>query len=359
MTMKLSLKIEVLAALLLAASVPAFAAPVTFREAAAPWNVEQALRLAPALTPEVIKAFEAANGPQAAGLVAKQKDVSGLLRRYAVCGLEQKDKATAARYLSKDFQAAVDRYLNGGCAVARPVDTAAAPAPRAVSLDAVSAAAASGSLSTAQGSARFFDGAASGRSAAPVVAAAPASARAAAPAAALSPAQAAGKPLSSKVPELRAAAPDKGRSPIPEGLGRDGRVNTAIDYWSELRRTNWDAIKKGDLQGAEKAKALLKAAAGAGFGGLLWYSNLGNVEIAAARLGWAVGSDAGGKVIAAEAAKLAFHSGVFILALAPIPFLKVAKAALAGEVWAVALVGAIAACPIDRYITHFAEVKSN
>lgn len=358
MTMKVSLKVNFLAALLFAASSSAFAAPVTFREAAAPWNLAQARRLAPALTPELIKSFEAAHGPQAAGLAAKQKEVSGLLKRYAVCALEQKDRNAAVRHLTKDFQAVVDSYLNGGCAVARPVDTAAAPAPRAVSLDAVSAAAASGSLYTAQGSARFFDGAVSGRNAAPVVAASAAAQRPAAPVAA-APAQAAGKPLSSKVPELRAAAPDKGRSPIPEGLGRDGRVNTAIDYWSELRRTNRAAIKNGDLKGAEKAKALLKTAAGAGFGGLLWYSNLGNVEIAAARLGWAVGSDAGGKVIAAEAAKLAFHSGVFILVLAPIPFVKVAKAVLAGEVWAIALVGAFAAGPIDRYITHFAEVKSN
>ncbi len=355
--MKLSPKVQVLAALLMAASASAFAAPVTLREAVSPWNLEQARRLAPALTPEVIKDLEAAHGPRAAGLAAKQKEVSALLKRYAACGLEQKDKAAAARHLSKDFQAAVGRYLNGGCVAGRPVDLAAGAVHNAASLDAASAAAASGSLYTAQGSARFFDGAAAGRSAVPAVAAAPAAARPQArPASA--PARAAGKTLSSNVPELRAAVPDKGPSPIPEGLGRDGRVNTAIDYWIELRRANWDAVKKGDLRGAEKAKALLKAAAGAGFGGLLWYSNLGNVEIAAARLGWAVGSGAGGKAIAAEAAKLAFHSGVFILALAPIPFLKVAKAALAGEVWAIALVGSIVACPVDRYITHFADVKS-
>ena len=136
----------------------------------------------------------------------------------------------------------------------------------------------------------------------------------------------------------------------PAALGKDGRVNQALDYWKDLRRQGWEAYSKGDLAGAEKAKALLKAAAGAGLGGLLYYSNLPNVEIAAARLGWDVGSGAGAGTITLSATKLVFHSGVFVLALAPIPVLKVAKAALAGEGWAIGVMSAMAAGPINRYI---------
>ena len=93
----------------------------------------------------------------------------------------------------------------------------------------------------------------------------------------------------------------------------------------------------------------MKTAAGAGFGGLLYYSNLPNVEIAAARLSWDVGSGAGAGTVAWSTTRLVFHSGVFVLALAPIPLLKVAKAALTGEAWAIAIVGAMAASLVLRH----------
>lgn len=342
------------AALAFTAASSAFAAPVAYQEAAAPWNLQQALRLAPALTPEVIKAFEPAHGPAAAAqLAAKQKSVAELLKRYSTCALKQEDQKTAGKYLSKDFQAEINYYANGGCASLKAGEAAYRPAPQAASLDSVSALAASGALATAEGSARFFDGSLNGGEASTPVVAGGRNA----PAAAYTAPAAKAKALSARVPELRAAAPEKKASVVPEGLGRGGMVNTAVDYWSAMRKENWAAIKKGDLEGAEKAKAYAKAAAAAGFGGLLFYSNLSNVEIAAARMRWAIKNDAGGKVVAAEIGKFAFHSGIFILAFAPIPMVKVAQAALAGEAWALAIVAAIAVGPIDRYITHIADVK--
>jgi len=343
------------AALAFTAASSAFAAPVAYTEAAAPWSLQQALRITPALTPEAIKAFEAAHGPDAAQLAAKRQSVSELLKRYSVCALKPEDQKTAAKYLSKEFQAEIKYYANGGCASLKAGEGAHRPAPTAASLETVAALSASGALNTAEGSARFFDGSLKGGSADMPAVSAGGARPAPAPVQAIRPAS--GKPLSSKVPELRAAAPEKKASVVPEGLGQGGMVNTAVDYWSAMRKENWAAIKKGDLEGAEKAKAYAKAAAAAGFGGLLFYSNLPNVETAAARMRWAIKNDAGGKVVAAEIGKFAFHSGIFILALAPIPFTKLVKAALAGEVWAIAVVGAIAVGPIDRYITHIADVK--
>lgn len=341
----------VYAALAFMAASSAFAAPVTYKEAAAPWSLEQALRLAPALTPEVLKSFEPAAAEK---LAAKQREVSGLLKRYAVCALNAEDQKTSEKHLSKEFQAEIKHYANGGCAALKAGEAAYRPAPQAASLEAVSALSASGSFATAQGAARFYDGASGGGSAALPVAA---GAGAAAPAAAYTAQPAKASPLSSNVPQLRAQAPERARPVVPEGLGQDGMVNTAVAYWSAMRRQNVAAIRSGDLEGAEKAKAYLKAAAAVGFGGLLFYSNLSNVEVAAARLRWAVQNDAGGRVVAAEAGKFAFHSAIFILAFAPIPMVKVAQAALAGEAWALAVVAAIAVGPIDRYITHIADVK--
>lgn len=353
--MKLYRNILAVAALAFTAASSAFAAPVAYQEAIAPWNLQQALRLAPALTPEVIKAFEPAHGPAAAAqLAAKQKSVSELLKRYSTCALKPEDKKAAGKYLSKEFQSEIKYYADGGCASLKAGEGAYRPAPGSVSLEAVSSLSASGALATAEGSARFFDGSLNGGSASSPVAA---SAGRNAPAPAYTAPAAKAKALSARVPELRAAAPEKKASVVPEGLGRDGMVNTAVDYWSAMRKENWSAIKKGDLEGAAKAKAYAKAAAAAGFGGLLFYSNLSNVEIAAARMRWAIKNDAGGKVVAAEVGKFAFHSGIFILAFAPIPMVKVAQAALAGEAWALAVVAAIAVGPIDRYITHIADVK--
>jgi hypothetical protein len=141
----------------------------------------------------------------------------------------------------------------------------------------------------------------------------------------------------------------------PENLGEDGLVHQGMKYWNDLREKNWEDCKNRDLKGGARAKALGKAAAGAVFEGLLTYSNLMQVETAAARLGWDAGSGAGAGVIAADSAKLIFHSGVCFLTLAPIPLLKVAKAALAGEAWAIATMTAMAAGPANRYVLHVAD----
>ncbi|MBI5743471.1 MAG: hypothetical protein HY952_02870 [Elusimicrobia bacterium] len=343
-----------IAALALGAASSAFAAPVTYKEAAAPWSAAQAVKLAPALTPEILRSFEAERGPAAAAeLAAKQKGVSGLLKRYSACALRQEDLKTAGKYLSKEFQAELNYFLNGGCAALKDGQAGNRPAPRPATLAAIEAGSASGAFATREGSIKFFDGSAGASSSLPEVKAAAPAARAAAAASAPQ----AAKNISYKVPELRAAALEKTRPDMPADIGRDGRVNQAVDYWSQLRRENWAAFRSGDAKGADKAKAFLKAAAGAGFGGLLFYSNLGNVEIAAARVRWDVKNGAGAGAIAADSGRFVFHSMVFVFALAPIPMLKVAQAALAGEVWAIGLLAAMATGPIDNYVTHIASVK--
>jgi hypothetical protein len=131
-------------------------------------------------------------------------------------------------------------------------------------------------------------------------------------------------------------------------------VHQAINYWNAVRENNWEAVKRAN-SGSERAKALLKAAAGAGFEGLLIYTNLAQVETAGARLRWDIKHDAGAGVIAVDSAKLTFHSGVTLLTLAPIPLLKVAKAALAGEIWAIALMGAMSAGTANHYVLHVVD----
>ncbi|OGR80196.1 MAG: hypothetical protein A2X32_06025 [Elusimicrobia bacterium GWC2_64_44] len=356
--------IFLIAALALGCSSSIFAAPLpVFKEAAARWTQEQALKLPPAMTAEFLQGVADQRGPEAAARLAEKKEkVAALLGRYKKCDLRASDAATAEKYFTPEFGAEVRYFAAGGCEAFRSAAQAQAQArpglSRPASVNRLEALSASGALATQAGSARFFDGSSSGGSAAlPAVHAAQGAPRPAGAAVQYAPAKVSSKPLAAGVPALRAENPFRAAAKIerPADLGKDGRVNTALAYWNDLRKKNWAAYKDGGLEGSEKAKALLKAAAGAGFGGLLYYSNLPNVEIAAARLGWDVGRGESRAVIAADAAKLAFHSGVFILALAPIPVLKVARAAAAGEAWALALMAGFAAGPVNRYIFHFAD----
>ena len=350
--MNLRKNILVNAALALTWAAPLFAGPVAYREAAAPWSSAQAAKLTPAITAEFLKEVKKDFGAgAAAGLSEKKEKVSALLARFKDCSLNSGDLKTAEKYFTPDFKEEVRFFAGAGCAEFKASAEGRAAAPRSASLNHLEGLSSSGALATAEGSARFFDGAKNGGEAAITVKGGWSGYQAGRQAALSAPSS---KPLASNVPALRSEASVQAGAKLerPENLGKDGRVNQALDYWNALRRQNWAAYKKGDLAGAEKAKAFLKAAAGAGFGGLLYYSNLPNVEIAAARLGWDVGSGAGAGTVAWSATKLVFHSGVFVLALAPIPVLKVAKAALAGEGWAVAVMGAMAAGPVNRYILH-------
>jgi len=342
-------------ALLLSWTAPLLAAPALYKAAAARWSVEHAVKLPPAITPSFIKEVESSYGKAAAAALAEKKEkVGALLGRFGGCALDRSDLETSEKYFTPEFQAEVAYFVNGGCAEFKK-SAAGSAAIASPGLDGMQDLAASGRLATTEGAAAFFDGAAGRGGALPAVSAGRAApgpeAQASAGSAAPAP-----RPLSSAVPalpgRLRAAVTPPER---PEGLGEDGRVHRAMAYWAALRKENWAAYKGGELSGAAKAKALAKAAAGAGFGGLLWLSNLDNVEIAAARLGWDVGAGAGAGVIAGDAAKLVFHSAVFAMLLVPIPLSKVAKAALAGKPWAIAFVGAMAAGPANRFIFHFAD----
>lgn len=340
-----------LAAALALWAAPVFAGVPFYAEAAAPWTAQQALKLPRAMTTGFIKEVEVSVGKkEAAALAEKKARVAALLGRFKSCSLTAEDLKTAEKYFTPEFKSEVAYFVNGGCAAFRG-SAAGQAAPAAADISGIEELAASGSLATAEGASRFFDGSSHKGGAVQAVHAGSASYRPSAQAAAARPS----RPISARVPlppAMREAvtAPER-----PASLGEDGRVHQAMAYWRELRRENWAAYKNENLSGAARAKALAKAAAGAGLGGLLYFSNLDNVETAAARLGWDAGSGAGAGVIAADAAKLVFHSAVFALMLAPIPLTKVAKAVIAGEPWAIAFVGAMAAGPINRYLYHFAD----
>lgn len=344
--------IFIAAALALSWTAPVFAG-TAYAPAAARWNAVQAVELTPAITPDFIKAVEVSKGPaEAAALVEKKARVAALLGRFKNCALNAEDLKTADKYFTLEFKSEVYYFAHGGCAAFRESASGQAAAVK-TDLGAMEELAASGQLATSEGAARFFDGSIAKGGAVLAVSAGNSAAR---PAAAVAAARPQAKPLASKVPampgRLRAAVTPPER---PAGLGEDGRVHQAMAYWRAMRKDNFEAYKHGGLTGAAKAKALAKAAAGAGFGGLLYISNLDNVETAAARLGWDVGAGAGAGVITADAAKLVFHSAVFAMMLVPIPLSKVGKAVVAGEPWAIAFVGAMASGPINRYIFHFAD----
>lgn len=355
--MKISRKnIFVTAALVLACAPSLFAGAPAYSEAAGRWTARQALNLPKAITPAYLKEVELAVGPkEAAALAEKKARVSALLERFKTCALGGEDLKTAEKYFTEEFKGEIGYFAGGGCAAFRGAAAGQVSAPSADISD-IEAFAASGQFSTREGSARYFDGSAARTGSAPVVRTAPSgpsAARTSAPAPVTAPA--AKKPISARVPMPAAMREAMTPPERPADLGKDGRVHQAMAYWLAMRRENSAALKAGELKGPEKAKAAGKLAAGAVLHGLLWLSNLSNVEIAAARLGWDVGSGAGAGVIAADVSKLVFHSAVFALMLAPIPLTKVAQAALAGQPWAIAFVGAMAAGPINRYWLHFAD----
>lgn len=339
------------AALALCCAPALFAAAPVYKEAAAPWTLEQAARLPKAMTPEFFGAVAAERGPDAAARLAEKKEkVSALLGRYRDCALRPGDAETAEKYFTPELAAELRFLADGGCEAFKTAAARAKPLEAAGRIDGLEAAALSGSLATSEGAARFFDGSASrGAAALPAVSAGPASA--ARPAAA---APQPSRPLASRVPAV-VTEPFRAANNVqrPAEVGY-GRVNQAVDFWAKMRKDGWQAYRGGNLSGGEKAEALGKAAAGAVFGALLFYSNLPAVEKAGARLRYDIKQGQGGKVIAADAAKLAFQSGVTLLALAPIPVINVVKAALAGEAWAIALLAAFAAGPVNR-VTHFAD----
>lgn len=144
------------------------------------------------------------------------------------------------------------------------------------------------------------------------------------------------------MPEAAAAAP----VPPP------GPFNRAAAYWREMRKENWSAFKGGELSGAQKGKAFGKAAAGAAFGFLLWYSNLPAVETAAARLRRDRAAGAAPRVLRADAAKLAFHVGLTMIA--PIPISHISAAVAAGSFWGIFVTGYIGVATVNHFL-HFAD----
>ncbi len=345
-------KIFLSAALAIAAAPCVFAGQLIYKEAAAPWSAEQAVKFPPAITTDFLKGVANEFGPKAAaGLSVKKEKVEALLKRFSTCDLTAEDVTTAGKYLNAAFRADVVYFAEQGCTAVKAASGKASAGPRSASLSGLEDISAAGNLSTYEGSARFFDGA-DGKGRAEVSATTLSYTRSSGPAVV---AAAHAKPLSSNVPSLRSGNLPAAVKPVrPADLGNAGMVHQAIDYWNAMRENNWETVKHAS-GGSERAKALLKAAAAAGFEGLLIYSNLAQVETAGARLRWDIKHDSGSGAIAVDSAKLAFHSGVTLLTLLPIPMLKVAKAALAGEIWAIALMGAMSAGPVNRYALHVAD----
>ncbi|HBB67634.1 MAG: hypothetical protein A2X28_06080 [Elusimicrobia bacterium GWA2_56_46] len=156
---------------------------------------------------------------------------------------------------------------------------------------------------------------------------------------------AAARPLAAGVPALNGAAVPE--PPMPS-IEDDGRAGQALKFWQAMRKESYRAVKKGDLTTLEKVKEAVRLAGGTFFGGLLMYSNLPQVEKAAARLGRDSGLGAGIKVISADAAKLGFHSAMFVIVFLPIS--SIVKGVARLEPWAVGLVGLKAGRYINSYI---------
>jgi len=191
--------------------------------------------------------------------------------------------------------------------------------------------------------ARLFDGAADRGPVAEAVSAGVSAAGNAASAKERVPAGA--RPLAAGVPALNGAAVPE--PPMPS-IEENGRANQSLRFWQAMRKESYWAIKKGDLTTVEKVKEAARLAGGTFFGGLLMYSNLPQIEKAAARLGWDNGRGAGGKVIAGDIAKLAFHSAILLIVFLPISSIVNGVARL--EPWAVGLVGLKAGGYINSYV---------
>ena len=327
--------------------------PALYKEASSPWSSEQAVRLPSVLTPEVLEAI-AKNYGEAAGkeLAVKKEKVSALVRRFRTCDLNGEDLKTSETLLNKEFKTEVVYFAVYGCKAVkeyRPGAAAAGPARTASfgGLEALSASPGSGDSYS-----RFFDGSRSGGRPYEAVAAGPSVSGTVHE----TPQPPKRTPLASIVPSLNSdpqlSEPVPARMP---DINTTGLVHQAVNYWDEVRERNWGAVERGDLKGAQKAKAAAAAAAAFGFSALLVIANLPKVEETSARLRYDISSGAQRKVIAADSAKLAFHVGVSALTLLPIPMVSVAKAALAGSPWAIALLASMTVGPINRYVVHFAD----
>ena len=355
-TMNLTKNIPIAAALALAWAAPLFAGPVVYKEAAAPWSAEQAVKLPPAITADFLKGVNRDMGPAAAARLAEKKEkVSALVKRFKDCSLNAGDVNTAEKYFTPEFKADVRYFANGGCAQFKAAAEGKLSAPRSSSLNGLEGIAAAGTFGSREGSARFFDGAANGAAGVQAGNAGQVY-RSAGPAGQQLASAQTPKHLSSKVPALSAEArqTEKTKPVRPANIGEDGMVHQAMAYWNAVRENNWETVKNSK-ETPERAKALLKAAAGAALQGVLIYSNLMAVETGGARLRWDAKNGAGAGTIAVDSGKLAFNSMVFILAFAPVPLLKVAKAALAGEAWAITMVGAMSAGTLNHYVLHVAD----
>jgi len=324
--------------------------PALYKEAAAPWSIEQAVKLPAALTPETLKAISGNYGaPAAARLVDKKDRVSALVKRFGTCDLNGTDRVTAEKHLNKEFKAEVLYFADHGCKAVKEALAGAGKGGSARSASLESLEGISGSLATAEGAAEFFDGSNnSGRAAEAVRSVVSGRKAGAAPSAGADKLR-----LPYRMPYLSDRAEDSNNVPPMPDIKETGRVHQAIAYWDEMAKRNWE--RRENSKGAEKAKAAAKAAVAFGFSALLLLSNLPQVEKAGARLRWDIKNGARGRTIAADSVKLAFHSGVVLLAFLPIPLTAVGKAALAGSPWAIAMLVAMTTGPINHYLVEFAD----
>lgn len=350
--MKRNVKKVILSAALAILTAPyalALDLPALYKEASAPWSAEQAVRLPAVLTPETLTEIGKNYGAAARGeLAAKKKKVSALVGRFRTCDLNGEDLKTAERYLNKEFKKDVSYFTSYGCkAVKESPDTAgSAPSASLGRLEELSA-----SHGAGKNYSRFFDGSVNSGSV---------------PEAVMTGAGGAEVPLEPRAPVKKTQAASEvpllnSRSgiskpvpaPMPD-INETGRVHKAVNYLNAMCKRNWEAVKSGDLKGAQKAKAAIKAAAAYGFAAWLGISNLPKTEKAAARLRWDLSQDAQSEAITADAAKLVFHAGVSTLAIIPLPIVSVVKAAMNGATWAIALIGAMTAGPLNNTF-HFAD----
>jgi hypothetical protein len=323
-----------------------FAGQLTYRQAAAPWTAQQAVELAPLITPAFLKEVALERGPAAAGALAlKGARVRGLLKRYGDCSLKNRDLAAAEKYLDPEFRAELGYFAAGGCDEFR----SSAENPRSVweppSAVALERVAAGGDLGTRAGSSRFFDNSAAVAGADPV------------PVPAAEVIRSEGRARSIPAPLVKGNSRFAGRVPelkahVSEPELKQGPFNRATDYLRKMRRENWSSFRDGNVSGKKKAAALGLVAVGAACGFLLWYTNLAAVETAAARLRRDRAAGAEPRVLKADAAKLAFHVGLTMIA--PIPIANISAAMAAGRLWGFLVVGYVGVAIANRFY-HFAD----
>ena len=91
----------------------------------------------------------------------------------------------------------------------------------------------------------------------------------------------------------------------PKDFGQGGFIHRAQQYWTSLPSRLEKEVEEGRMGPLE---ATLKHTGGTILGGLLRFSNLGNVEKAAGELGYDVGAGADKKQLAKDGLKLGGHS---------------------------------------------------